>query len=104
MCSKSFLFGSSFVPFVLFCGQPLFAAEIDQTKLAEIGTAAEAAITRGDCPGAVVVVVHDDTVAQALRISNTARCAMVRRFWTSCEYRCSPSAMRSTRRVSAPIS
>ncbi len=41
----------------------LRAAEIDQTKLREIGTAVEAAIARGDCPGAVVVVVHDDKVA-----------------------------------------
>jgi CubicO group peptidase (beta-lactamase class C family) len=44
------------------CGESLRAAEIDKAKLAEIDTAAEAAIKRGDCPGAVVVVVHDDAV------------------------------------------
>jgi CubicO group peptidase (beta-lactamase class C family) len=48
---------------VLFCGQSLFAADIDKAKLAEIDTAAEAAIKRGDCPGAVVLVVHADAVA-----------------------------------------
>jgi CubicO group peptidase (beta-lactamase class C family) len=47
---------------VLCCGQSL-AAEIDTAKLAEIDTAVEAALKRGDCPGAVVVVVHGDAVA-----------------------------------------
>ncbi|QJW97357.1 serine hydrolase domain-containing protein [Frigoriglobus tundricola] len=50
------------------CGEALVAppargAEIDAAKLAEIETVAAAALKRGDCPGAVVVVVHDDTVA-----------------------------------------
>jgi CubicO group peptidase (beta-lactamase class C family) len=39
------------------------ARDIDKAKLAEIDTAVEAALTRGDCPGAVVVVVHGDVVA-----------------------------------------
>ncbi len=38
-------------------------ADLDKAKLAEIDTVVEAAITRGDCPGAVVVVVHADAVA-----------------------------------------
>lgn len=46
------------------CGESISrAADIDKTKLAEIDTAVEAAIKRGDCPGAVVVVVHADAVA-----------------------------------------
>ena len=46
------------------CGESfLRAAEIDRAKLKEIDTAVEAAITRGDCPGAVVLVVHADAVA-----------------------------------------
>jgi CubicO group peptidase (beta-lactamase class C family) len=64
MSSKtSFLPWFSFVPFVLFCGQSAFAAEIDKAKLGEIDAAVKAALDRGDCPGAVVVVVHDDRVA-----------------------------------------
>ncbi|MBN9118090.1 MAG: beta-lactamase family protein [Planctomycetes bacterium] len=52
------------MPFVLFCGQSAaFGADIDKAKLAEIDTAVEAAIRRGDCPGAVVLVVHADAVA-----------------------------------------
>lgn len=39
------------------------AADIDAAKLKEIDTAVEAALTRGDCPGAVVIVVHADAVA-----------------------------------------
>lgn len=38
------------------------AADIDQAQLAKIDTAVEAALNRGDCPGAVVVVVHGDAV------------------------------------------
>ena len=38
------------------------AEPIDKTRLARIDTAVEAAIKRGDCPGAVVLVVHDDDV------------------------------------------
>jgi len=54
---------SSFVPFVLFCGQSsATAADIDKAKLAAIDTAVEAALERGDAPGAVVVVVHDHEV------------------------------------------
>lgn len=47
------------------CGKystPASAADLDKAKLAAIDTAAEAAVTRGDCPGAVIVVVHDDAV------------------------------------------
>ena len=60
------------LPVLIGYGQPLFAGEIDQTKLAEISTAAEAAIARGDCPGAVVVVVHDDAVAYRKAFGNRA--------------------------------
>jgi CubicO group peptidase (beta-lactamase class C family) len=64
MSSKaSVLSWFSFVPLVLFCGPSLFAADVDKAKLAEIDTAVEAAIKRGDCPGAVVLVVHADAVA-----------------------------------------
>lgn len=38
------------------------AVEIKATKLQEIDTVVEAAIKRGDCPGAVVVVIHDDKI------------------------------------------
>jgi serine-type D-Ala-D-Ala carboxypeptidase len=44
------------------CGESQ-AADVDAAKLAEIDIAVEAAVKRGDCPGAVVVVVHDDKVA-----------------------------------------
>ncbi|HEY1191287.1 MAG TPA: serine hydrolase domain-containing protein [Gemmata sp.] len=40
----------------------LQSADIDKTKLAAIDTVVEGAVTRGECPGAVVVVVHADTV------------------------------------------
>jgi CubicO group peptidase (beta-lactamase class C family) len=60
---RSVLLWFSFVPFVLFGGQSLCAADIDKTKLAEIDTAVETAVKRGDCPGAVVLVVHADVVA-----------------------------------------
>ncbi len=40
----------------------LIAAEPDQQQLAKIDTAVEAALKRGDCPGTVVVVVHNDAV------------------------------------------
>ncbi len=64
MSSKqSFLSWFSFVSFVLLCGQPAFAGDIDKAKLKEIDTAVEAAVARGECPGAVVVVVHADAVA-----------------------------------------
>jgi uncharacterized protein YbbC (DUF1343 family)/CubicO group peptidase (beta-lactamase class C family) len=41
---------------------PLLAADIDQNRLARIDEVVEAAIKRGDCPGAVVLVVHNDAV------------------------------------------
>ncbi len=41
---------------------PLVAADIDKERLGRIDAAVEAAIKRGDCPGAVVVVVHNDVV------------------------------------------
>src|SRR5690349_19612105 len=42
---------------------PLVAvADIDRDRLNHIDAAAAAAIKRGDCPGAVVIVVHDDVV------------------------------------------
>jgi len=40
----------------------LRASEIDREQLAKIDAAVEAAIKRNDCPGAVVVVVHNDEV------------------------------------------
>ena len=55
------------------CGESLAsAAEIDAVKLAEIETASTAAIKRGDCPGAVVVVVHDDAVVYRKAFGNRA--------------------------------
>src|SRR5262245_42931808 len=44
------------------CGEYCLAAEIDKEQLAKIDTAVETAITRNDCPGAVVVVLHNDDV------------------------------------------
>lgn len=41
---------------------PLFAADIDKERLARIDEAVEAAVKHGDCPGAVVLVVHRDEV------------------------------------------
>ncbi len=38
------------------------AAEIDKEQLAKIDAAAESAIKKGECPGAVVVVLHNDEV------------------------------------------
>jgi CubicO group peptidase (beta-lactamase class C family) len=50
--------------FVPFCGHhsSAFAGEIDREKLARIDAAVEAAIRKGNCPGAVVLVVHADEV------------------------------------------
>lgn len=57
------MFRSTVACFVLLVSPfALPAAEIDATKLAEIDTAVEAPIKRGDCPGVVVVIVHDDKV------------------------------------------
>jgi uncharacterized protein YbbC (DUF1343 family)/CubicO group peptidase (beta-lactamase class C family) len=39
---------------------PVFAADVDPAKLAKIDSAVEASIKKGDTPGAVVLVVHDD--------------------------------------------
>jgi len=41
---------------------PLLAADVDKDRLGRIDEAVEAAIKRGDCPGAVVWVVHKDAV------------------------------------------
>ncbi|MFO0848201.1 MAG: serine hydrolase domain-containing protein [Gemmataceae bacterium] len=41
----------------------LRADGLDPARLARLDAAVEAAIKRGDCPGAVLVVVHDDAVA-----------------------------------------
>jgi CubicO group peptidase (beta-lactamase class C family) len=62
----------SFVLFVPFCGQSAFGAEIDAKKLAGIDDAAKAAIERGECPGAVVVVVHGDRVVYRKAFGNRA--------------------------------
>lgn len=45
-----------------FVGHSLFAADVDPSRLARIDAAAAAAIAKGDLPGVVVVVVHDDAV------------------------------------------
>lgn len=47
-------------------------AEVDAAKLKEIDTAVEAAVARGDCPGAVVAVVHADAVAYRKAFGNRA--------------------------------
>src|SRR5688572_22242242 len=44
------------------CGESVFAAEIDRKQLAKIDGAVAGAIDRGELPGAVVVVVHEDKV------------------------------------------
>lgn len=48
------------------------AADLDRAKLAEIAPVVEAAIKRGDCPGAVVVVVHGDAVVYRKAFGNRA--------------------------------
>lgn len=62
----------SFVLLVLFCGRSAFGAEIDAKKLAEINEAAKGAVARGECPGAVVVVVHGDEVVYRQAFGNRA--------------------------------
>ncbi len=47
---------------LLWFALPLSAADIDKERLARIDEAVDAAIKRGDCPGAVVLVVHKDAV------------------------------------------
>jgi uncharacterized protein YbbC (DUF1343 family)/CubicO group peptidase (beta-lactamase class C family) len=56
-----FLFLSSLCSLCL-CGEFSLAAGIDKARLGRIDAVAEAAIRRGGCPGAVVVVVHRDEV------------------------------------------
>ena len=46
--------------FVLLCGHPCLSAE--PGRFAKVDDAVAAALERGDCPGAVVVVVHKDEV------------------------------------------
>lgn len=46
--------------FVPLCGQPFSAPE--PGRFAKVDEAVEAALKRGDCPGAVVLVVHNDEV------------------------------------------
>lgn len=71
MRSKTLLWSwLSLVPFVLFCGQSSAAPPTERLK--EIDAAVEAAITRGDCPGAVVLVVHGDSVAYRKAYGNRA--------------------------------
>lgn len=41
---------------------PLLATDIDEERLVRIDEAVEAAVKRSDCPGAVVLVVHQDEV------------------------------------------
>lgn len=59
-----------FVSLALFCGQSVRATDLDKTKLAEIDTAVEGAIKRGECPGAVVAVVHGDAVVYRKAFGN----------------------------------
>lgn len=47
---------------LLLCGLAVQAQGIDATRLAHIDAAVAASIKKGDCPGAVVVVVHRDAV------------------------------------------
>jgi CubicO group peptidase (beta-lactamase class C family) len=56
----------------LLASHPARAADIDESKLAEIDTAVGAAIKRGDCPGAVVLVVHAGAVAYRKAFGNRA--------------------------------
>lgn len=63
-----------------FIGSSLIAADADSSRLARIDAAAAAAIAKGDVPGAVVVVVHDDAVvfrkAYGLRAKSPSEEAM----------------------------
>ncbi|MCU0705716.1 MAG: DUF1343 domain-containing protein [Fimbriiglobus sp.] len=47
---------------LLLCALPLVAADIDRDRLARIDEIVETSIKRGDCPGAVVLIVHNDKV------------------------------------------
>ncbi len=46
----------------LFASTALHAGPLDKQRLERIDSAVEASIRRGDCPGAVVLVVHDDKI------------------------------------------
>jgi serine-type D-Ala-D-Ala carboxypeptidase len=61
----------SLLAFALFAA-PVGATELDRAKLAEIDAAAKAAIERGELPGAVVVVIHNDAVAYRKAFGNRA--------------------------------
>ncbi len=50
------------LPLLLLLTAPALAADLDRERLAKLDAAVEAAIMRGDCPGAVLVVVHKDDV------------------------------------------
>ena len=52
---------SSLCVLCVLCGESP-AADVDREKLATIDVAVDAALKRGDCPGAVVLVVHADEV------------------------------------------
>jgi serine-type D-Ala-D-Ala carboxypeptidase len=54
------------------CASPLSGAEPDRAKLAEIDAAAKGAVERGELPGAVVVVLHNDAVVYRKAFGNRA--------------------------------
>jgi uncharacterized protein YbbC (DUF1343 family)/CubicO group peptidase (beta-lactamase class C family) len=56
------MFRAAFPSLLLVFTAPVFANGLDKERLNRIDAVVEAAIKRGDCPGAVVVVVHGDTV------------------------------------------
>jgi CubicO group peptidase (beta-lactamase class C family) len=51
---------------------PTTTAAADPDRFAKVDTAVEAALKRGDCPGAVVLVIHDDAVAYRKAFGNRA--------------------------------
>lgn len=53
-------------------GGSAVSAEIDRGQLAAIDAAAESAIKKGECPGAVVVVIHNDEVVFRKAYGNRA--------------------------------
>jgi CubicO group peptidase (beta-lactamase class C family) len=68
---------SSLCPLCVLCAfvvssGPARAAEIDQKQLAKIDAAVAAAMERGEVPGAVVLVVHDDKVVYRKAYGNRA--------------------------------
>lgn len=46
----------------LLCGSSLFASDVDPSRLTRIDEVVEKSVQRGDCPGAVVLVLNDDAV------------------------------------------